>query len=129
MIEREDGYYWVKFDGEWVIAEWTDSRWISAHHSRRGGICSHEITEIDDVKLIPTCDDDSRFVWWQECDESITAGNKIGRERGFYWMNAYDSWFVVEWVYGNWKNIDIPSEKSVRIIERRIVRPEPEASV
>ena len=22
MIEREDGYYWVKFAGEWVVAEW-----------------------------------------------------------------------------------------------------------
>ena len=22
MSEREDGFYWVKFNGEWVVAEW-----------------------------------------------------------------------------------------------------------
>lgn len=127
-IPRLEGFYWVNFDGEWLIAEWTDGKWVSCHHSRFGVIHPHEISEIENIKLTHECDDDSRFVRWNECRESISAGRKIGRENGFYWMNAYGSWSVVEWVYGNWKNIDVPSKVTITTIERRIVRTEPEVT-
>lgn len=129
VMSRTEGFYWVKFDNTWVITEWVDDKWVSCHTSRFGVIHSHEITEIGKIKLVPECDDESRFIRWNDYRESILSGRRIGRENGFYWINSYGSWSVAEWVSGSWQNIDIPSKVSVTIIERRIVRPEPEASV
>ena len=55
------------------------------------------------------------------------------REDGFYWVFLDDEWVVAKWDYGVWwtTEFDTPStdDEFTQIDERRIVRPEPEASV
>lgn len=26
-MERKEGFYWVNFDGDWIIAKWSDGFW------------------------------------------------------------------------------------------------------
>lgn len=47
--KRPNGYYWVLYDREWMIAEWDNSYWF-----RHGGSCIYhdtDFTKIDERPL------------------------------------------------------------------------------
>ncbi len=47
-MEREDGFYWVKCDGKWIVAFWIFERWRFTDGSR----CEDSyLDEIDENKL------------------------------------------------------------------------------
>lgn len=57
VVDRKEGYYWVKFEGEWVVAKYI--RFISyrkliewwALPEEDGKIFSSEIQEIDERQI------------------------------------------------------------------------------
>ena len=50
-MKRENGFYWVKWDSEWVVAEWSDSEWGVIWHEY--GYPDSEFDEIIEIRLIP----------------------------------------------------------------------------
>ena len=48
MSEREDGFYWVKFNDEWVVAEWVQvcAMWFVTQETYGfPNLCMEEIDE------------------------------------------------------------------------------------
>jgi hypothetical protein len=44
MADREEGYWWTLFDGDWIVAEWHDGRWYSV--GSKLAFSDREVTEI-----------------------------------------------------------------------------------
>lgn len=47
-VPREEGYYWVKLDDEWLIREWTGENWMSFHGNNYD---EDMYNEIDETKI------------------------------------------------------------------------------
>lgn len=48
-IKREEGYYWVKFCGRWIVSEWDGNYWIiPGYISASDGT---DFEEIDEKRL------------------------------------------------------------------------------
>ena len=43
---REEGYYWVKFGGDWEIDEWINGHWIN-----NVNVFNEVATEIDERRI------------------------------------------------------------------------------
>lgn len=81
---REEGYYWVKYQGEWIIAEWAK---LSKHCWFRTGyndvLPLKLITEIDERRITrpepekeyPKCPD-PHCECTGECQASFTANER-----------------------------------------------------
>ena len=49
VVDRKEGYYWVKFDGDWYIGKWDMQKWFLSEWSNPVG--SNWFTEIDERQI------------------------------------------------------------------------------
>jgi hypothetical protein len=52
-MNRQPGYYWVKYEGEWVIAQWWYDKFFKKHSWQLGDIeMDHsDFEEIDEKRI------------------------------------------------------------------------------
>ncbi len=96
MTERALGFYWVKRDGEWIIAEWTLAmerpkfgHWLTTRPEyEEGFIADSEFDEIGErVELQPQ-----------------KTGERVARLPGFYWVKPVhnENWQIARWNGYHW---------------------------
>lgn len=49
VVDRKEGYYWIKFDGEWFIGNWSMQKWFLAEWS--DPVTSDWFQEIDERQI------------------------------------------------------------------------------
>jgi len=53
-VQRPEGFYWIKFREQWIIAEWFAAAWWLTRAPGRN-YASHDFVEIGERIELPTC--------------------------------------------------------------------------
>lgn len=79
---RNEGYYWAKYKGKWIIAEYDDGEWFTCgsrmiffEDAYFDEIDENQITREPKEELLPGCSSQEKCNYTGECQESFTGGS------------------------------------------------------
>lgn len=85
---RESGYYWVKFDNNWILALFFSHENLFYFAGYFAGIDPKELHEIDPRKL------DKKFEGYKRKTFGLIEQTKPARLEGYYWVLHDAMWFA-----------------------------------
>ena len=50
-LNREEGYYWVMYGSEWIIAEWIFNQWWTTGENECNTMQDYDFNEIDERQV------------------------------------------------------------------------------